>query len=182
MKNVAIYTVTFLLAISCNTEKTNNEKLDKALDYAGTNAGELKKVIAHYSKASGDSLKLQAAIFLIENMPGKGCIKYSAITDCGTYTKNLFIGNGIGIDSINKLKKKIENSLKCGEIRFSNPVFLPDIKIISAKQLIENIDYAFKAWQLPWAKTLTFKEFKEYILPYRVQSEPLQTWRKKTFE
>lgn len=48
--------------------------------------------------------------------------------------------------------------------------------------LIENIDYAFKAWQLPWATHLSFDEFCELILPYRIGTEPLQNWRKEFYE
>mgnify|MGYP000281716549 CR=1 FL=1 len=43
--------------------------IDVALESAGSNRTELEKVLAHYSERPEDSLKLKAAIFLIENMP-----------------------------------------------------------------------------------------------------------------
>ena len=44
--------------------------------------------------------------------------------------------------------------------------------------LIENIDNAFKTWQTaPWAKDLSFNDFCEHVLPYRVDHEPLNSWR-----
>lgn len=44
-------------------------KLEEALVLSGENRCELEKVLKHYS-ACDDSLKLKAAEFLIENMPG----------------------------------------------------------------------------------------------------------------
>ncbi|SEW37214.1 hypothetical protein SAMN04488122_2484 [Chitinophaga arvensicola] len=168
---------------ACTTgKKEQHAKLAASLAYAGSNAAALKDVIAHYSRSPGDSLKLQAALFLIENMPGKGSTKYTAVTNRGAFNTDLFKGAAIGIDSLNKYKKKMEDSLQCGLIRYVDPTFLADARVMSAKWLIENIDYAFKAWELPWARSLTFDEFKELILPYRVQIEPLQHWRKQFFE
>ncbi len=41
----------------------------EALKLSGSNRVQLEKVLQHYSSPA-DSLKLQAALFLIENMPG----------------------------------------------------------------------------------------------------------------
>lgn len=52
------------------------EKVNQALSKADTNIHELNKVISYYGRFSKDSLKLKAAFFLIENMPGKGFVEY----------------------------------------------------------------------------------------------------------
>jgi hypothetical protein len=58
-------------------------------------------------------------------------------------------------------------------------VVKPDLKSITKEFLIENIDYAFLVWkEKPWCQHLSFEEFCEWILPYRVYNEPLQPWRK----
>ena len=46
-----------------------------------------------------------------------------------------------------------------------------DINIIDAEYLAENIDYAFRAWELPWAKDLSFEDFCQYLLPYKMGNE-----------
>jgi hypothetical protein len=56
------------------------------------------------------------------------------------------------------------------------------INIITADYLIENIDLAFKAWQKPWARQLTFDQFCEYVLPYRDSNEPLEPWRRRMYK
>jgi len=58
-----IFVTLFFLLFSCSTK---NEALELALQQAGTNRPELEKVLAHYQN---DSLKYQAAVFLIKNMP-----------------------------------------------------------------------------------------------------------------
>ncbi|NLR80379.1 transglutaminase domain-containing protein [Chitinophaga eiseniae] len=183
MKKRLLYILLPIFFYACGPrEDAGAVKLKPALDYAGINAAELMKVITHYSQSPGDSLKLAAAIFLVENMPGKGTMRYAPITNCGLFKGELFTGDTIGIDSVNKIKRRIEDSLQCGPIKFVNPIFLADSRTISASLLMEDIEYAFKAWQLPWAKSLTFDEFREFILPHRVQNEPLQHWRKWCWE
>ena len=41
--------------------------------------------------------------------------------------------------------------------------------VITAEYLIDNIDRAFDNWQKrPWNRSLSFEDFCEYLLPYRV--------------
>lgn len=49
----------------CSCSDNEERRLEKVLEMAGTNRAELEKVMEHYR---GDSLKLRAARFLIENM------------------------------------------------------------------------------------------------------------------
>lgn len=54
-----------------------------------------------------------------------------------------------------------------------------DSHIITSKYLIENIDDSFEAWRKrAWNKYITFDDFCELILPYRIANEPLEPWRK----
>ena len=54
---------------------------------------------------------------------------------------------------------------------------------MKASMLIENIDLAFEVWQnKSWNKNLTFEDFCELILPYRIAEEPLTNWRRKYYE
>lgn len=54
-----------------------------------------------------------------------------------------------------------------------------DENIITAEELISNIDMAFDDWRNGlWARHLSFDEFCEYLLPYRVENECLtKDWR-----
>src|SRR5699024_5082462 len=55
-----------------------------------------------------------------------------------------------------------------------------DLTFIKAGYLIDNIDQAFDAWQnYPWSAHVSFNDFCNYILPYKVFNEPLERWRAK---
>jgi hypothetical protein len=66
MKYTFYIGIVLILAIGCNRQLPH---LEQAL--TGENRTERETVLAHYIKDPADSLKYQAACFLIENMPGK---------------------------------------------------------------------------------------------------------------
>ena len=49
---------------------SQSNKIEQALVLSGENRPALERVLQHYSQRPADSLKYQAALFLIENMPG----------------------------------------------------------------------------------------------------------------
>lgn len=53
-----------------------------------------------------------------------------------------------------------------------------DMTRITDDYLIKNTEKAYNAWKTnTWSQSYSFDIFKEYILPYRVSTEPLQDWR-----
>lgn len=148
----------------------SDKKLESVLTLAGNNRPELEKVLTHYQN---DSLKLKAATFLIENMPGHGTYAgsrvdtfYMALDSLLPYDLTIRISN----ERINQLikEKKALIGLK----------WIEDMYVIKADFLINTIDRAFDAWQKePFARQLDFDDFCEYILPYRISNEPLEYWR-----
>lgn len=145
---------------------SGGDKLAYALEQAGENREELFKVLAHY-KDQGDTLKYQAALYLIENMP----YHYSYLnTDRPKVeaAKTAFLKDGfIHPDSLQSLIAQ-----------YRHFTTTEDLKTIKADYLIRNIDMAFEAWhKRAWGKHYTFQEFCEYLLPYRATNEPLEEWR-----
>lgn len=157
---------------------------------SGDNRMEMEKVIDRYSSAK-DSLKLKAFWFLLENMPGK----YSAINknqkaiDNFYFRVYLFRESGHFLLHANHPQNLVQvhrmrsdTYLGFGKLPETAFIKEPDLVHIKADFLIENIDYAFKVWELPWCRHLDLKEFCEYILPYRLGNEVLESWRKDIFE
>ena len=132
----------------------------------------LQQVLDH---CQGDSLKYEAAKFLIENLPYHYGYEGEALTD---YMR-LFELHGQHtlypeqvLDSI----KKTYGPFRIHELRAVSDVH------ISPELLIENIDWAFKVWrEQPWGKHISFDVFREYILPYRVADERLESWREYVY-
>lgn len=100
--------INFIFSIGSITvlSSTGNRRLEKTLDLAQSNRGELEKVIQYYSQNEADSLKLKAARFLIMNMPGH----YSFIgrnyeNYCKASEKIIFSKTSMNkkVDKLNKL-------------------------------------------------------------------------------
>ena len=132
------------------------------------------EVIAHYTRL-GDKEKLRAAKFLVENM------KYHYFKDSPGFTKCFE-----GIEEINS-QYKYPDCLEQYQNLFKglgNPYIgikdVPDQELMDAKSLIDNIDMAFEDWRNGlWAKHLSFDEFCEFLLPYRIGNEKITVgWRK----
>ena len=143
---------------------TKVDRLEYALVFAGENRRELEEVLEYYSN---DSLKYRAACFLIENMP------------------RWYAYDGWQLDTLEVLMRKDRegNLSKEDKMRWNgfdyhtlNKIY--DSKVITSEYLIENIDLAFQEWKnRPWNRTLSFDDFCELILPYRIGNERLSNWR-----
>jgi hypothetical protein len=159
----------FILTAACNSVPG---KITDTITRS-VNKSELEKVIKHYRQA-GDNRKLKALYFLLENID---------------YHQHM---EGTGIDNYNKifgeLAKTPESRKECLEVIFDSLTAanngnnwgafttIRDFNSIHASHLISHIDAAFAAWERPWAKHLSFEEFKEYILPYKVLEENPDQW------
>ena len=183
MRNL-IFSLLFgvLLCGSCRKE---NDYLENVLRLAGNNRSELETVLNHYSQNPADSLKYRAACFLIENMPEHYSFSGNAADD---FRKSVIEFGLRNVYPITNDHLRV-NPAVCFEDKYpAPPSFMDlekvyDINVITAEYLIENIELAFKAWELaPWGKSVGFTDFCEHILPYRTGNEPLDNWRRKYSE
>lgn len=144
-----------------------DKRVDACLEFAGDNRAELEKVLSHYKD---EPQKLQAAKFLIANMPYYHAYKGPEIDSLKEVLKGVIVDNGFIEDSVKNRWKKVHFNRRQRE---------SDVRKMTAELLIENIDLAFDAWQRrPWSRHYSFDEFCEYILPYRIDDEPLEAWRR----
>jgi hypothetical protein len=163
--------ISFLLItvfISCHSI----DKLDQTLSLAEENRSELEKVLKYY-KNDPNPLKLKAAIFLIENMPGHRSYIGDEIEN---YYKELesIINTDTTVDVKNEEIKKIARNYS--KVSFQEE---EDIKIVTADYLIRNIDQAFDLWgNGRLVKQVDFEQFCELILPYKCfEYQQLDAWR-----
>ena len=171
-KPVYLLLTLFLLCLSCSKPS----RLELALKAAGENRVELEKVLEHFKD---DPLKLKAAIFLIENMPGH----YSFVN------RDLLYRFNNALDSLTLHYGEYsfrEREILWREVYHRYAVYgirglatVPDVEIITAEFLIRNIEQAFEVWQdAKWARHLSFEDFCELILPYKVmQGQEFDNWR-----
>ncbi len=173
MKKLFFTTIVLsIILLSCQQHRGFlPENIQVALDSAKINKTELQKVIEYYKN---DSLKLKAAYFLIGNMQDH-CYTKSKIVDTAGQDIDFKVLDYANYDVMRSAWDSLEAQI--GTIDFKRDTIIYDLQLLSSDYLINNIELAFKAWQNPWAKNLTFDEFCEYILPYRSSNEPIEEWR-----
>ena len=174
MQRITFYFILLATACCWTACRPQQSPLEAALEAAGTNRPELEKVLAHYQ---GDSLKLRAAAFLIENMPyhyaysGKELRKYHAYFE--RFAASAWRGPTFVRDSL----LKADGTFCPDSLRK-----VPDLQAVKADFLIRHIDFAFRVWRgQPWGRNVAFDDFLEFILPYRVGTEELACWREDIY-
>lgn len=127
-------------------------------------------------KYKNDSLRLKAAIFLIENLPYHYSYEGQAVDNYHRLYELHCTGK--------YMPEKVLDSISSiyGNFNYKNAIIKQDIQI-EPEYLIDNIEWSFKVWrEQPWGKNVSFNDFCEYILPYRIADEKLIPWRKKIYE
>ena len=154
-----------IVTVSCrrdtaNSTTSNNYKYDKVVDYFNN---------------KGDSLQILASQFILENIN---------IHESHDYYFADSLGKRIQFDELKY--PDFDSSLIAFEKIKSNNKTIKAVKYnyydedtISSDFIIKNIEQSFKVWKYPWNKNVTFDQFCEFILPYRVNTEPVQNWRNK---
>lgn len=125
-------------------------------------------VLSHYKK---DYQKCNAAKFLIGNMNFHYGVKTKYLSiDSSDYTE--FVTNYIGT----LRAAQVQDSLHVQPVSFN----VYDSSLMTSAFLIRNIDDAFDLYRNPIVKKykeITFYNFLNYLLPYRVGFEELNDWR-----
>ncbi len=143
-------------------------KIDSSIEYAGDNNVELQRVLDYFEDGS-NPLKYEAAKFLIENMP----YHYTFNGDAVEWFNQLYLKTSK--EALNKrtafFNKNADN------IKASMPPVY-DITTMKAEELIKAIDDACEMWcSSPWHEQYDKEIFFDYVLPYRIEHEPLSDWR-----
>jgi hypothetical protein len=154
--------------------------LRKSLKLAGENRSPLMEVLEHYKKTDKNKEKLEAAKYLIKNMPGHYSISGQEIFTPVFDQLGPGIRDSGGSDEYAKLFSRLIDSIQSNGNR--NFEFEDDLSNISSSYLIENIDLAFLAYnRIPENLRQDKDKFYRYILPYRNNDEPLEPGLRKYF-
>lgn len=144
-----------------------DEKVNEALSLAGENRVELEKVLDYYKN---DSLKLEAARFLIGNMPGAYGVDSQALMDCRTFYENYdLLAQEYDYQITTEWGQKVDSLWKHFETTHKvTQAICNDVNVMTAGELIGEIELAFKAWKSNvYSQGSSFEDFCEYVLPYR---------------
>lgn len=142
---------------------------------------EKEYTLYHYCNVDEDSLKYEAAKFLLDNMQYHYSLnnieggseeweKWRCETDSILQTLlNHYTFDAIPQDTIKTIQAIRDTLLarkNIPDVAFTDSAIW-DADYITAEFLIQHIDNAFEVWRNSrFAESLSFEEFKEYILPY----------------
>lgn len=169
--NLFLFSLLIMLC-GCDNE---SKYIRFAMRVAGDNSSELKAVLRHYKKEDKDPEKLKAAKYLIANMPAHFSYADTAMV-------NRYYNVALQILKSGKSSEWQRDTL----LEISNRDFpgmawktVSDVKVITADYLIYSIDHAFTQWRTkPWAKHLTYEEFRDWLLPYKISElQSFDAWR-----
>ena len=149
-----------------------SDSVENMLISLGDNRVKYEALLEYYS-APEDTLKFKAACFLISNLnyhtsrdriwlneETKERLKFDELDYC-CFKHSLHAFNDL------------KDSVKVSAV----PFMYCDADTLSVDYLKKNIDNAFSIKSKPWCQNLSFDLFCEYILPYRISTEPVQDWR-----
>jgi hypothetical protein len=142
-KKLMIFTPFCLLVLPallhCGNEPSYPTEVAETLSLAGANSVELETLIEHY-RQTGDSLKLEAAFFLIANMGEHSYATYRLV-DRDSNDVPFDVLDYPDYDSLRVAFKQMEETL--GELEFIRDEKVLDVETITADFLIEEIGRAF---------------------------------------
>lgn len=138
--------------------------------FAGGNKVELERVLERYKK-SGEEDKYMAACFLIGNMGGRGSKDGPALRKYYRELLSFYDRPVVDMWSLYAFEDSLFNTLD-----FSRLEMYYDARNISASYLEKRIADAFSVRDVKWCRDLSFEDFCEYVLPYRVGDELLEDW------
>ncbi len=161
-----------VLSFGLDAQMKYPTSVETVLQKTKGNRGELEKVLNYFYK-TGDSLKIKAINFLISNMDIHSSYNYYWADSIGrrlSYNELDYPDFDSSIRAFDALKKVTPKIHPVSNI-------YRDIDSIKGDYLIENTEMAFEDWKQPFAKSISFEDFCENLLPYRISVEPLQNWR-----
>ena len=149
--------------------------LDEILVSAGSNRIELETVLDHYRFDDPNPDKLRAAEFLIQNMPGHYSYAGNEIRKYYDYADHILANKSLTPE------QQRDSLLEITDSKYSDLPnhTVPDAQVVKASFLIDNIDKSYAQWSTcPWASQITFDEYLEWLLPYKVRElQELDSWR-----
>jgi len=186
MKRILYFIATGIMMACLPSCRHYPEKLEEVLHAAGANRPELEKVIDYY-KQQGSDEKVKAAIFLIDNMKGNYSYEGGNVGKYEVILNKLdsLHQHHVKLPSTSPIVKAIWDSIVnvYGAPVVSNARKVYDCTHISADYLINHINRAFLLRDnTPWLKGISFENFCEFILPYRIGTERLEDWQRELDE
>lgn len=179
-QNILLLVVGVTITLSaCRREPVNCPRLvdlNSALELSGDNRGELQKVLDYYRKENPDPLKFKAAEYLICNM-----VAHYAVSGTTMQRLKLDIDTTFR-DQPNAVKLIFYLMAARIAVAQGEHTIEFDLHKITSDYLIKNIERSFGIWkEIKNHYDLSCEDFFMYVLPYRINNEPLTEWKDSAY-
>lgn len=175
-----ILTVSIIIISGClsSSPKQNYpQEIENVLVQAKDNRQELEKALNYFHKKD-DSLKIKAIEFLIANMN----IHYSETYYWKTPTGKTIDFSEFDYPDLKTAVAAIDSLRFIYGGLFYQDTIIYDMNVLTGNYLINHVNQTVDNWQKSIYKDIPFKDFCEYLLPYRVTVEPVTDWWKEYHE
>lgn len=150
--------------------------VNSALKLSGDNRGELQKVLDYYREEKPDSLKLKAAEYLISNMVAHYAVAGEVMERLKQDIDTTFQDQPRAVKLIFYLMAA-RIAIERGDYSVEY-----DLYKITSDYLIKNIERSFEIWaDIKNHYDLPCEDFFTYVLPYRINNEPLIEWKDSAY-
>lgn len=149
-------------------------KVIEVLNMSGIHKPKLNRFILE-SMQTNDSLKMQSAYFIIENLHRNYIAYYKLVDSLGNFY-NLHPKDFKNLKSLRIFMDSIENSN--GKLIYSADSFSIDYSSVSSNFLMNNLNKAFQTRSNNYLSLdYDFNTFLKYVLPFRVENEHIENFR-----
>ena len=164
-----------LAVLLCLNSCIRSKGLERALSSSGDNRPELELSLTYFYKYEVNSKKLQAAEYLIRNMPAHYSYSSGEIYEYYAYASHIFSDTELTPEQQRDSLLFISDRLYQGISHES----IPDNQVVNCSVVMLNVKDSYDKWKTaPWASHLTFDEYLEWLLPYKVvEYQEHDLWR-----
>lgn len=168
-----------LLLAGCQRDPLESSMLvgvDTALELSGDNRAELQKVLDYYREEKPDPLKFKAAEYLISNMVAHYSVAGKTMERLKRDIDTTFRDRPCAL--------KLIFYLMAARIAMAQGDYTVeyDLHRVTSDFLIRNIERSFVIWEdIKSHYDLPCEDFFRYVLPYRINNEPLTEWKDSAY-
>lgn len=179
MKKYIIISFLLFCIFSCQSNKSKNKSNNKSFDIDQKN-----KLLQQFTTIE-DSLipQSQSAKFLIDNLQYHNSL--SKKTDS---ILNLIFQELQEKRRSQNLKTREEIAALADSVfsihsALKYETLQPDYVVLDSSIIMDNINQAISNMKgHPWLNSISFEDFSEYILPYKINDEPIDNWRERLYK
>ena len=176
-KNIHIFLFVLLAAVSSSCLKSKKPGIPpeviQTLNNSGIHKPNLLKVILTFQKQK-DSLKLQSAYYLIQNLENNYSLKIT-LKDSNDIDAEININDFEDYQSIKKYIDSLE--ITSGKLEYKSDSILLDINNVSSDFLISHINNSVNIFQnTTWRSDYDISTYYNNILPYRIANEKIESY------